>query len=148
MTRETMDHIERPSLPWRTEARTECGRERAAVESVLTRGQAMRKIKDQGKQRAALSTCMTCMTTASRYVEWAWSPADVMAREVHDYSPYAPTGPRVELINRELRAVAALVEAHRDEFDAYMAGLAAAVPIEVLRQMRSRRVSNGPRGTL
>jgi hypothetical protein len=151
MTRETMDHIERPSLPWRTETRTECGRERADVESVLTRDEAMRKIKDQGQQRAALSTCMTCMTTASRYVEWASSPADVMAREVRGYSPHGEPPPGIELLNRELRAVAALVEAHRDEFDGCIEGLVAAVPIDTLRRLRSQRVAkatNQPRATL
>ncbi len=138
----TVDHIARPSLPWRAESRTECGREAGDVASLISRDAAVRKVKDQGQQRAAMSTCMTCWSTADRYADWATSPGDVMAREV-------PLGYRWRrsqgepLIDRELRAVAALVAAHRDEFDGYLAGLESAPTLTAARQRRahSRRAA-------
>lgn len=114
-----MDHIERPRPPWRNDHQTECGRDVSEFASVLTRDEAVAKVKKQGQQRAAMSTCMTCWSTAERHGDWANDPAGVIARE-----PRWSRGPGAERWKTELRALGLLYEAHRDEFDAVMAGLA------------------------
>jgi hypothetical protein len=134
--KDPVDHVIRPNLPWRVEALTECGKPVADVRAAITRDQAVKKVKDQGQQRAAMSTCMTCWSTAERHRDWAAAPAEVMAREVKGVTWYAPG--QSDQINRELRAIAAIVDAHRDEFDAYLAGLDETVSMDRLRAKRDQ----------
>jgi hypothetical protein len=77
---EVLDHVKRPPLPWRDEQLTECGKRIIDVASCVTRDEVIAKVKKQGKQRAAMSTCMTCWQTTARHRDWAASPCDVIAR--------------------------------------------------------------------
>lgn len=122
--KDPVDHIERPRLPWRHTAEgsvTECGLDASKVKT-LTRPEFIQRAKDMGRQRTALFTCMTCSTAAQRWGTWEDDPRMAMQREIEwegirGYSRYAGRGERTK---DELLALAALVEAHRDEFDAHM----------------------------
>lgn len=142
VSRPTVDHIERPNPPWRTERTTECGLD--DTHKMVSRAEFYERVKDQGQQRAAMSVCMTCWHTAIRYGGWGrdhastkaqflnlWGhdPADVIGRDLH--------GKRRDLLNRELHVVGLLIEAHRDEFDQAMAGAADALTLDELRAKRS-----------
>jgi hypothetical protein len=120
--KEPVDHILRPSLPWRTEAAiTECGFDASKV-ATITREEHVRRVKDLGKQRAAMMTCMTCAQTAGNYGTWEDDPRQALQREITwEHGGYwrARTD-RGERLKDELLAIAALIAAHRDEFDAHM----------------------------
>lgn len=116
MTKPAVDHVMRDPLPWRDVALTECGLVPGA--NTLSRDQFAARINDLGQQRAAMVTCMTCFNTVRNWPTWLQDPAKRLARDA-----YRPSGPEYEQLNSELIAMAALVEAHRDEFDAMMAGL-------------------------
>lgn len=128
------DHVHRPDLPWRDGGLTECGKPANDVGSVITREELRQRIQRDGIQRAAYSTCMTCLDASRRWKDWAGDPVDVMAREFYG-------GRRFDRLGDELRAIAALVAEHREEFDGYLAGLAATVDLDAVRQarLRSRR---------
>lgn len=143
---EPLDHIARPNLPWRPENLTECGKDTNTVEQVITRDQALAKVGRQGKQRAAMSTCMTCWNAAEWNRDWAQSPTEVMAREVKRGRNWSTRVlPNTDTpLDRELRAVAALVEAHRDEFDGYLSGLGATADLASKRLARARGRATDP----
>lgn len=125
---EPLEHVIRPAPPWREEAKTECGWEVSKFARVLTRAEFTAKIRAQGRQRAAMSTCMTCLHAAGRHEDWAANPSAVLARSVSAWCPD-------EAVNRELQALALLVEAHPEEFAETLAALATAIPL------RSRRTA-------
>ena len=112
-------HVERPRLPWRDEELTECGLP-AAGHPVITRAELEAKVKREGQQRSQITTCQTCWNTARRHLPWEVDPAARLAREVGSAWSVSE---RHRRINRELRAIELLVAAHRDEFDALLAGL-------------------------
>lgn len=139
---EVLDHIVRPLLPWRSGCLTECGKDGATVDRVITRDEMIAKIKDQGKQRAAMSSCMTCWSTAEWNRDWARSPTEVMAREVQ--RGFRSRQPVDTQLDRELRAIAELIGAHREEFDGFLAGLDEAGNLDVRRRERQRLRSVDP----
>lgn len=119
--KEPVDHIVRPSLPWRRDIGvTECGYDASKVKAI-TRQEFFQRVKDLGQQRCAMLTCMTCSDTARRWGSWEDDPRAAIGREV--------SWERGELWGRgrddrgtrlkdELVAIAALIESHRDEFEA------------------------------
>lgn len=118
--KEPVDHILRPSLPWRTEgAITECGYDASQVK-VLTRNEFFSRVKEYGRQRTALLTCMTCSDTAGRWKTWDEDPRQAMEREINweRGNGYRARTDRGERLQDELIALAALVETHREEFEA------------------------------
>lgn len=118
--KEPVDHIIRPSLPWRREIGiTECGYDASKVKAI-TRQEFFQRVKDLGQQRAALLTCMTCSDTAKRWGTWEDDPRSAIAREVvWERGEYWGRGrdDRGTLLKEELLAIAALIEAHRAEFE-------------------------------
>lgn len=128
-----IEHVRRPALPWRSTALTECG---LSVEgpSVLTREEFLRKVKDQGIQRAMLTTCYTCGETAQRHPDWQKNPAGCLARETGMWGH----GKRVDLLNREMRAIEALVSRHREEFEELMRDVIEVVSLDEERKARAR----------
>lgn len=120
--KDPVDHVLRPSLPWRAaSAITECGYDASKVKT-LTREEFFQRVKDLGQQRAAMITCMTCSDTAKRWGTWADDPRVAIHREIawergESYWNHGRTD-RGQLLKDELIAIAALVAAHRDEFDA------------------------------
>lgn len=123
--KEPVDHIQRPALPWRRadSAITECGYDASKVKT-LTRAEFFQREKDLGKQRTAMMTCMTCADTARRWGSWEDDPRLAMGREVNwerGESYWRARTDRGQLLKDELTAIAALIEAHREEFDGILA---------------------------
>ena len=116
-----LDHVLRSEPPWRTQGfRTECGKRAVDVASTISRDDFRAKVKKQGQQRAAMSTCMTCAHTAERWGTWDEDPVACLGRETYN-RPWGD-GKRDPFAD-ELRAIAALIEARRDEHDGYISGL-------------------------
>jgi hypothetical protein len=124
--KEPVDHILRPRLPWRSPdapAVTECGYNAAKVQTI-TREQFFDREKNLGRQRTAMLTCMTCSSTASRWGTWEDDPRTALQREIaweHNGPYWSPRNDRGQLLKDELLAIAALIEAHRQEFDDHIA---------------------------
>jgi hypothetical protein len=74
--------------------------------------------KREGQRRAAYDYCQTC-SERGRYAAMSWetNPVDVMQDWI-GRGMYLSDADR-EHINASLHALAALVDAHRDEFDAH-----------------------------
>jgi hypothetical protein len=114
--KQPVDHILRPLLPWRSAAAiTECGLDASKV-NALTRDAYLMRHKELGMQRCALLTCMTCSQTAHNYKTWAEDPRNALAREIAWETAWHRED-RGNLLLDELRAIAELIETHRDEFD-------------------------------
>jgi hypothetical protein len=115
--KEPVDHILRPSLPWRSDgAITECGYDATKVKA-LTRADYFQRLKDFGQLRTAMLTCMTCSDTAKRWGTWDDDPRKALEREIAWESGWRRTD-RGWRLRDELLAIAVLIEAHREEFDA------------------------------
>lgn len=126
--KEPVDHIARPSLPWRCPEEgliTECGYNAANVKT-LTRAEFFQREKELGQQRAAMLTCMTCSDTAKRWGSWIDDPRMAVQREItwegggHYFRMRDDRG---QQLKDELIAIASLIEAHREEFDAALLAL-------------------------
>lgn len=120
--KEPVDHILRPQLPWRDSAAiTECGYDASKVQT-LTRHEFFERLKEFGQQRTAMLTCMTCSDTAKNWGTWEDDPRRALEREIKwEWGlGYRAREDRGQLLRDELMAVAALVEAHREEFDAHV----------------------------
>lgn len=118
--KEPVDHIERPRLPWRAAGTvTECGFDASKVKT-LTREEFFQREKDLGQQRAAMLTCMTCSTTARRWGRWTDDPRLALQREIEWEGVRYSREDRGHRLKDELIAIAALIEAHRQEFDAHV----------------------------
>lgn len=145
MTAQTpLEHVLRTQIPWRaeTEAVTECGKRAIDVAAVIDFAAFQAKVKDQGQQRASMSTCMTCWGRSDyrKMHDWSASPSGALGREIQRQ----PYGDAENIVDKELRALAALVEAHRDEFDGYMEGLDQTVSLADHRRSKVRAL----RGTI
>lgn len=125
--KDPVDHILRPRLPWRRPddegAITECGYDASKVKT-LTRDEFFKREKDLGKQRAAMLTCMTCADTARRWGTWDDDPRFAVHRELEwegagGYYRYRRDD-RGHRLKDELLAIAALIEAHREEFESLL----------------------------
>lgn len=131
-------HIARPMLPWRTdEPLTEC-RLDARSYPTWTREEARREAARLGKTRFYMVACVTCIQTSERYQTWDENPSSAMAREVERHSHRYGIGPDPQ-INLELRAIALLIESHRDEFDTLVGDLRSTVSLADARRTRTRR---------
>lgn len=118
--KEPVDHIVRPSLPWRDPgtAITECGYDASKVKA-LTREEFFQRLKEFGQQRTAILTCMTCSDTARRWGTWTDDPRKAMEREIlwEHGGGYRARTDRGDRLREELVAIAALISAHAEEFD-------------------------------
>lgn len=121
--KDPVDHILRPRLPWRPAddgAITECGYDATKV-ATLTRTEFFQREKDLGKQRTAMLTCMTCADTARRWGDWSDDPRLAMQREIEwerGSAYWRGRDDRGQRLKDELVSIAALIEAHKDEFEA------------------------------
>lgn len=117
--KDPVDHILRPQLPWRSDGGiTECGYDATKV-STLSRDAYFDRLKNLGRQRSAMLTCMTCADTASRWLTWQDDPRPAMQREITWETSYR-RGDRGIRLRDELLAIEALIIAHRDEFDQHI----------------------------
>ncbi|MFF4777562.1 hypothetical protein ACFY05_32365 [Microtetraspora fusca] len=137
------DHVIRPLLPWRSPGNeiTECGRPAGDVRSAITQDELKARIREMGKQRAALFTCMTCLDTAANWATFQEDPVQVIYRE--SYTNFGGRqvygGLKADVFADELRALAELVARHRDEFDTILAAFGDAVRLDDLRRQRAAR---------
>jgi hypothetical protein len=127
--KEPVDHIPRPLLPWRAPSEadiTECGARCCEVRTI-TREAFRTRVKAQGIQRAAMITCMTCLHAIERSPSWAEEPRLVLQRAIEWENPWWSVRSivgsyvreqRGHLLKDELVALAALAEAHPEEFKA------------------------------
>lgn len=131
-----LDHVERPTAPWRSERLTECGLDDRRP--LITRAEFYDRVKAQGWGAA------TRDQQRAEFVDpWAYDPAVVVDRDLHGVV-YGRSGIKKplegrELLNRELHVIALLVEAHRAEFDAALAGMDEATGLDALRAKRAAR---------
>jgi hypothetical protein len=162
-----VDHISRSALPWRAAELTECGKSVAELGGrVVSRDEIRTRIQRIGQKRAAFSTCMTCAETSDRWSRFGRDDAVLAvsreARAVEHASAPIPglddgddvgaarrrsardLWRRRQLLSAELEALGALVEAHREEFDGYIAGLGETVSLSDRRTaQRFRRQRSG-----
>lgn len=140
---EPLTHIARPPLPWRESGKTICGHPAGQyvdglVINIVDAHAAVRRL---GKQRFAMTHCMTCAQNVGNWSTWEDDPRARMAREM-GHLGMTKAEPVIE---HELRAIALLIEAHRDEFDnlvqSYLSG--DVVTMDSLRRSRAQR--GGPR---
>lgn len=157
-----LDHIARSPLPWRQQPElTECGIPILELAGkIVTVVTVDARIKQLGRTRAAFTTCMTCAHTGQKWTGYDEDQNMLFAlgREVnaveHERPPshpdiYAGNTQRIERdrsrwnrrqqLTAELRAITALVEAHREEFQGYMAGLAETVSLSARRRKQAIR---------
>jgi hypothetical protein len=112
--KDPVDHILRPALPWRSVAAvTECGYDASKVKTI-TRSEFAQRVKDYGKQRAAMVTCMTCSQTSERYATWDEDPREAIEREVNWESKWRR--PRDTQLRDELLAIEAMIAADPETF--------------------------------
>lgn len=128
-------HIQRANLPWRDERVTECGLD-ASRHPTWSRAEVQAKQKKLGKQRLAMLTCMTCLSTYERHTSWEEDPASCMLRHAQGNTRRWVRNPSPEqrAFSDELRAIAMLVEAHREEFDSILADLRDVVDLSQARR--------------
>lgn len=131
-------HITRDRLPWRPASadRTECGLQ-AAGRDVVDLAEAAKLVQTVGKTRAREQLCITCFETAPNKEDWENNPAAVMARECGSEAGRYGRG-EDRPMNNELRAIAALIAAHPDEFDALVADHQATVSLDGARLAKRR----------
>lgn len=118
--KDPVDHILRPSLPWRDgPGMTECGLD-ASKTPTVTRAQYFERRKDLGQQRCAMMTCMTCSGTAERHPTWEEDPRGALHREIEwEGGNWRYNRDRNGVrLRDELFAIASIVAEHRAAFDA------------------------------
>jgi hypothetical protein len=134
-----LHHILRDCPPWRDPAtrRTECGRQGPDMATVeLT--EAARLVQAVGKTRAKEQLCITCFETAGNWPRWQEDPAAVVARECGAHGGRFGFSGKAEDFSHELRAIAALIQAHREEFDELVTGHQATVSLHEARAAKRR----------
>lgn len=135
------DHVARPTLPWRTDRHTQCGRDADDVDSVISVEELEARIERDGHERSLDTTCRTCWETSRDAARWETNPIGVVAREAVRAgigSREPSSRPEAVRFAWELRATAALIEAHRSEFDGYLAALQSTVSITEHRRKARR----------
>ena len=140
-----LEHVIRSRPPWRTGPDiTECGK-RVAGQPVITRDAFLAKVRSQGKQRSAMTTCMTCWNTAASHPSWDENPVASLVREARQFEfarwegTFGGESAKTVTFRDELLAIAALIDAHRDEFDDLLSGLRDTVRLDEKRRERRRR---------
>lgn len=136
-----LHHVEGSPLPWQPAGLTECGLDAAGVPT-WTRAESVAQRKRMGRQRYSLFVCQRCSNAADRHLTWDEDPSSCMGHHASGLR-WSSNPERAERFNAELRAIAALVEAHRDEFDEAVDGLLAMASLDELRKAklaRQRRV--------
>jgi hypothetical protein len=139
MSKPILDHVIRFDVPWRRESKTECGRDTTDVRQIITRDELIAKWKREGQMRAAYTTCMTCLDRSKVARSWDEDPAGIITREFGNSFYGTDKG----ATRRELRAIAMVVMAHRDEFEQALAGLAGTPSLDEKRRTSTRRILGG-----
>ena len=136
---EPLTHIARPPLPWRESGKTICGHvvSQFAEGLVINLADAHAAARRLGTQRFALTHCMTCAQNVRNWSTWEDDPRARMAREM-GHLGMTKAEPVIE---HELRAIALLIDGHREEFDHLVHSFSSGgvVTMDSLRRARSQR---------
>lgn len=135
-----IDHVQRGPLPWREAELTECGLP-IADHPVITRDTYLARLREWGQERTRFTVCRTCAHTAGNYATWEQDPVSTIKREAERCGWFPSRGDEGrDLFTRELRAFAALAEAHEEEFRGYVEGLTETVSlVDFARKNRKRK---------
>ena len=136
-----LEHVIRSRPPWcRGEDLTECGKPVTKVSAVITRDAFLAKVRKQGQQRSAMSTCMTCWTTARNHPSWDENPVKSLIREAARFEGHLPGREGRDLtFYDELRAIEALIAAHPDEWTELLTGLGDMTRLDEKRRQKRAR---------
>jgi hypothetical protein len=135
----SIDHVQRGPLPWRAVELTECGLP-VVNHPVITRASYIARIREWGQHRTRFTVCRTCATTAANHKPWEEDPVSVIRREAERCGWFPRDGDEGrDLFVRELRALAALAQAHPEEFAGYVEGLTETVSLDAARRTRQRK---------
>ena len=148
MKHDPLTHIERSRLPWHDERKTECGLDPCRVPT-WTRDEAIAKARELGRQRFSLFCCMTCTDTVERHSTWEQDPASCLVRFAErnqlGRSRWSEPDQNASRFAAELRAIAALIEEHREEFDETVEGLLNTASLDAARKAKRRRAKQAGR---
>lgn len=144
MPSDAVAHILRPKPPWSAVDLTVCGRAAGDVAKLATIPEVAAYAKKHGKKRTYFDYCVTCV---ERTYQWTWidHPMDIL-REYVDAGRYGRSPGRreaAERIEREVHALAVLVERHREEFES-LAATHDDVPDLTTRRRATRQQRNHP----
>ena len=135
------DHVARPTLPWRTDRHTQCGRTAGDGSSVISVNDLQARIQRDGHERTVETICTTCWDTSRDAARWESNPIGVVAREAVRAgigSREPSSRPEAVRFAGVLRAIAALIEAHRGDFDGYLAAHESTISITEHRRKARR----------
>ena len=135
-----LEHVIRSRPPWRRgEDLTECGKT-VTGRAVITRDAFLAKVRKQGQQRSAMSTCMTCWTTARNHPSWDENPVKSLIREAARFEWHLPGREGRDLtFHDELRAIEALIAAHPEEWGELLSSLGGMTRLDDARRAKRRR---------
>lgn len=120
MSDQPLKHLPLEVPPWSRLELTVCGRMRDDVAAMTTVDEATARIKRDGKQRAYASLCMTCIGRVHS-LTWETNPQETTFYWVQKADSYhGAKNPIRNLVLAELKALAALVRAHPDEWAAHL----------------------------
>lgn len=143
MPDEPVAHLPRPVPPWEEIRHTHCGRLIVDVAKMGTSEAYTATVKKYGQRRAAFDYCVTCCQRASvSGASWETSAVEITSDWV-GRGIFTANKAR-EDVRASLHALAALVEAHRDEFEAHRdATKSGAVSLSAKRADKGRRQLRG-----
>jgi hypothetical protein len=135
-----LEHVIRSRPPWRRgDDLTECGKPVSKVTAVITRDAFLAKVRRQGQQRSAMSTCMTCWHTSQNHPSWEENPVKSLVREAMRFEWHLPGREGRDLtFYDELRAIEALIAAHPDEWAELLTDLSDTVRLDDRRRQKRR----------
>jgi hypothetical protein len=127
-------------LPWRSTdaALTECGLLAASYQTITAEAMA-EKVRQFGRTRAAMSSCMTCWTSLSHHRPWDGEVDPVVLLLAREVGRVVNRHDDAVRLGRELRALIMLAEAHPDEFADLLRDLAEVVSLSAVRRSRVER---------
>jgi hypothetical protein len=113
-------HLPRITPPWEEVAHTFCGRKIEDVARMGTTHDYVALAKREGVRRAAYDYCQTC-TERVRYsgTSWEANAIDIAMDWLNRGGRYGGSSEARDDITASLHALSALVDAHREEFDAH-----------------------------
>lgn len=127
MPDEPVAHLPRPVPPWEEEHNTLCGRDINDVAKMGTVAAFVATVKKYGQRRAAFDYCQSCAShSRTAVMTWEKNPIEIVSDWVG--RGIYTAAPGQERITANLYALAALVEAHAEEFEAHRGATDSGVP--------------------
>lgn len=137
MSKESLCHVARAPLPWRPAWQTECGLRIDSGAPVMTREEFIAKVKREGQQRAAFSTCMTCWQTSSRHMHPEVDDEERSLRALNRELDWYRKDGR-EILKADISAISILIKRYRAEFDELVEDYKATVKLPAIQGRRTQ----------